>query len=228
MTSLAAAAFFLPVTHFGISSTALRARLVEMWGERPYQGIYSLISVVAFGWLVAAYRHAPLHSLWIAPPWVKATVLPIVAIAFLLAVVGVTTPNPTAVGAEGLFERSDSVKGILRVTRNPFLWGTGLWAIAHMIATGDAASILFFGSIAALGLVGASVLDAKKARQHGARWERFAAQTSNVPFLAIVQGRQRLALGEIGAWRIALALVLYAALLAGHGKLFGVSPLASL
>jgi uncharacterized membrane protein len=45
--------------------------------------------------------------------------------------------------------------------------------------------------------------------------------------LAIVQGRQRLALGEIGAWRIALALVLYAALLAAHGRLFGVSPLAS-
>ena len=224
MTELAVAALFLPASHFGISSTPLRARLVALIGERPYQGFYSVISLAAFAWLVVAYRHAGLHLVWIAPPAVKLTVLPVVLVAFLLVIVGVTTPNPTAVGAESLFERSGNVRGILRVTRNPFLWGTGLWAVAHIAANGDVASILFFGSVGALGFLGASLLDAKKARQHGARWQRFAAETSSVPFLAILQGRQRLAIAELGAWRIALAFALFVVLLVTHRRLFGVAP----
>jgi uncharacterized membrane protein len=224
MTELAVAALFLPASHFGVSSSPLRARLVARIGEGPYQGLYSLVSLAAFAWLIVAYRHAGLHLLWIAPAWVKLAVLPLVLIAFLLVIVGVTTPNPTTVGADSLFDRSGTVRGILRVTRNPFLWGTGLWAAAHIAANGDVASLLFFGSIGALGFLGAALLDAKKARQHGARWQRFAGETSSVPFLAILQRRQRFAIGELGAWRIVLAVVLFAALLAAHQKLFGVAP----
>jgi uncharacterized membrane protein len=50
------------------------------------------------------------------------------------------------------------------------------------------------------------VLDAKKARQHVEAWRAFTAATSNVPFLAIIRGRQHLSVGEIGPWRIALGL----------------------
>jgi len=225
MTSLVFAALFLPVSHFGISSTSLRARFVTALGERGFQGLYSLVTVVAFAWLILAYRHAPLTILWVAPAAVKVTSLLLVSIAFVLVVVGVTTPNPTTVGAEGLFDRADAVRGILRVTRNPFLWGTGLWALAHIAATGDAASILFFSSIGSLGWVGAALLDHKKARQHGSRWERFASQTSSVPFLAIAQRRQMLAVGEIGLWRVAIAATLFVVLLMLHARLFGVSPL---
>ena len=224
MTELAVAALFLPASHFGISSSPLRGRLIAVIGERPFQGLYSVISLAAFAWLIVAYRHAGLHLVWIAPPWVKLAASPLVLAAFLLVVIGVTTPNPTTVGAESLFERSGTVHGVLRVTRNPFLWGTSLWAAAHIAANGDVASILFFGSIGALGLCGASLLDAKKARQHGAGWQRFAAETSSVPFLAILQGRQRFAIGELGAWRVVLALALFAVLLVTHQKLFGVSP----
>ena len=97
--------------------------------------------------------------------------------------------------------------------------------VAVIAATGDVASMLLFGSVGSLGLLGASLLDAKKARQYGTRWQRFAAQTSSLPFLAIAQGRQRLALGETGLWRVLLALALFAIFLAAHRKLFGVSPL---
>jgi uncharacterized membrane protein len=225
MTELVLAALFLPLSHFGISSSSLRARLAGALGERAYQGLYSLVSVAAFAWLIIAYRHSPSVLLWVAPAIVKLAALVVVLLAFVLVVVGVTTPNPTTVGSEALFDRPDPVRGILRVTRNPFLWGTGLWALAHIAATGDVASMLLFGSVGSLGLLGASLLDAKKARQHGAGWQRFAAQTSSLPFLAIAQGRQRLALGETGLWRVLLALALFAIFLAAHAKLFGVSPL---
>jgi uncharacterized membrane protein len=225
MTMLFLAALFLPLSHFGISSTALRSVLVERLGERPYQAFYSLLSFAAFAWLTVAYRHAESFPIWTTPDLVRLTTLPLVLLAFLLVVVGLTTPNPTTVGAEALFDRPNIVRGIVRITRNPFLWGTALWALAHIAVTGDLASFLFFGSIATLGLLGASLLDAKKARRHGERWERFAAATSSVPFQAILEGRQQLVLGEIGAWRIVLAVALFVLVLFAHSSLFGRSPL---
>jgi uncharacterized membrane protein len=143
-----------------------------------------------------------------------------------LIVAGLTTPNPTIVRAEKLFDRPDIVRGILRVTRNPFLWGVGLFALTHVAATGDLASVLFFGAIGVLGLAGAPLLDAKKAQQHRAEWPTFAAATSNLPFLAIVQGRQRLVIREIGLWRIALAIGLFVLMLSVHRWAFGTSPLS--
>jgi hypothetical protein len=43
-----------------------------------------------------------------------------------------------------------------------------------------------------------------------------AAVFSNVPFAAIVDCRQRYALGEIGWWRLVLAGVLFGAAVVGH------------
>jgi uncharacterized membrane protein len=224
VTTLLVAAIFLPLSHFGISSTPLRTVLVESIGARLYQALYSLVSFAAFAFLIFAYRHAEVQVLWVAPRALRLAALPIVLVAFLLVVVGLTTPNPTAVGAENLFDRPNVARGILRITRNPFLWGTALWAFAHITVTGELASLLFFGSIGALGLIGAFLLDAKKARQHAHRWQRFAAETSNLPFQAIMEGRQRLVLGEIGAWRLGLAIVLFGIVLVAHPRLFGASP----
>src|SRR5262249_44216727 len=195
------------------SSTRLREILVRQLGERGYLGLYSLVAFAAFFWLVAAYRQAPLAVLWIAPQWLKLAVIPVGLVAFLLAGVGLSTPQPTAVGAEQLLANPAVVRGILRVTRNPFLWGAGLWALAHMVVGGDVAALLLFGSIAVLGLVGTKLLEAKKARRHGTDWRAFVALTSNVPFQAILEGRQQL------VWRL-FVLVLW-----GHRWAFGVTPL---
>jgi uncharacterized membrane protein len=228
MSNLVLAALFLPLSHFGLSSSRLRALLVGKLGERRYLTLYQLITVAAFGWLITAYRSAPIHIVWITPGEVKLALLPVVLVAFLLVVAGLTTPNPTIVGAEELFARPNIVRGILRVTRNPFLWGVGLFALAHVAATGDLASVLLFGALGVLGLAGAPMLDAKKAQRHRAEWHAFAAATSNMPFLAIVQGRQRLVLREIGLWRITLALGLFVLMLIVHRWAFGTSPLSGL
>ena len=225
MTELVLAALFLPVSHFGISSTPLRPALVARIGERAYLGLYSLVSAGAFFWLVRAYREADTELLWLAPGPVRGLAIAVVGLGLALAVVGVLTPNPTTVGAEALFDRPGVASGVVRITRNPFLWGVGLWALGHLLVGGDVASLLLFLSVGSLGLAGAPLLDAKKARQHPERWRAFAAETSSVPFLAILEGRQRLALGEIGLWRIAVGLAAVAALFLGHRWLFGVSPL---
>jgi uncharacterized membrane protein len=175
-----------------------------------------LLAVAALVWLIFAYRHAPVLPLWNAPQWLGLALIPVIVISSILAVAGLTTANPVIVRSEALFDRTDIVQGILRVTRNALFWGAGLFSIAYIIILGDVAALLMFGSIGFLGIAGASILDAKKARQHGKAWNAFAAVTSNIPFLAIIQGRQRLVLREIGLWRIALGVGVSLGALALH------------
>ena len=206
MINLVLASLFFPLSHFLMSSTPLRAMLVNLLGEKHYSLGYSLLAVAALVWLIFAYRHAPDLPLWVAPRWLDLTLIPVIVVSSILTVAGLTTPNPVIVRSEALFDRPDIVRGVLRITRNAFLWGAGIFSITRIIILGDVAGLLSFGSIAFLGIAGASVLDAKKARQQREAWDAFSAVTSNIPFLAIVQGRQRLVLREIGLWRIALGI----------------------
>jgi uncharacterized membrane protein len=133
------------------------------------------------------------------------------------------TPNPTAVGAAKLLGRKEPARGILRITRHPVMWGIMLWAGAHLLARGELKSTLFFGSFLLLAAAGTVLLDLRKA-QLGEVWTRYARMTSNLPFLAIAQGRNRLAWRELGVLKIVIALLLYAVIFHFHITLFGVRP----
>jgi uncharacterized membrane protein len=227
MTELIAAAAFLLATHYGISSTPVRAWLVARLGERLYLGLYSLIALGAIIWVISAYAWAPYAPLWPTPAWLAWVPLIVMPFALVLAVSGLSTLNPTAVGAPDTLGRAEPVRGIFRVTRHPFMWSVGLWAGAHIIANGDLAGLVLFATFGTLALLGTWLIDRKFAARRGADWQRFAAATSNLPFAAILAGRQRLVLTEIGWWRIALALVVYVGLLAAHPWLFGASPIGA-
>lgn len=221
---LALAAAFLLATHFGVSSSRLRPALVERLGEGPYLGLYSLVSAVAFGWLIWAYASVPYVQLWSWAPWQGWVPLIVLPVALLFVVGGLTAPNPTIVGQDKSLTSAEPARGLLRITRHPFLWGVGLWGLAHIVPNGDAGSVIFFGALAALGLVGTVLIDAKKRAARGLDWERFEAATSLVPFKAILDGRQSLnrAALEFGPWRLVGTAVLYGGLLHLHPWLFGV------
>jgi len=225
MTPLVLATLFFVGIHVFISGTRLRDRLVALVGERGFLGLFSLLSIGAMAWLCLAYARAPYVRLWGPVSWLGPVAILLVLVAFLFVGVGLTTPSPTAVGGEGLLDADEPARGILRITRHPFLWGVALWAAVHLVVNGDLAGTVLFGGVLVLALLGPSSIDEKRARRLGAPWERFAAHTSNVPFAAILQGRNALHLGELGWWRIALAVALYAAFLASHRWLFGVSPI---
>jgi uncharacterized membrane protein len=201
MTNLVAASLFLLLSHFTIASAPLRRLLVRRLGERVYGVSYSTLAVAAFAWLIVAYVEAPGLLLWTPPSWLAIALTPVLFLSSNLIVAGLTTPNPVIVRSGQLFGKPGLVRGVLRVSRNPFFWGMGLLAMALIAIIGSAASLCAFGSIAFLGIVGGKVLDAKKAKQHGDAWQRFAAETSNLPFLAILEKRQTLVLAEIGWWR---------------------------
>jgi uncharacterized membrane protein len=221
MSSLALAALFLPLSHFLIASTLLRAHLVRRLGDERYLASYSALTLVAFVWLTVAYLRAPALVLWALPGWAAALLLPVALVGSVLTAAGLSTPNPVIVRQGHLFDQADIVRGILRVSRNPFFWGAGLLSLAQVIVLGDVATMLAFGSVAFLGIIGAFVLDAKKARQHRGSWRAFAAATSNVPFVAIIRGRQRLSLREIGPPRIASGFAVFLMTLAFDAVISG-------
>lgn len=227
MTGLIAAAVVFVLLHLLVSGTALRGAIVTMIGEGPFMGLFSLASVAGLAWLGWAYGQArgegPVY--WDLGAAGRHGAVALVLLAMLFIVPGLTTPNPTSVKQEGALEKPNAVRGMLRITRHPFLWGVALWALAHLLSNGDLPGAILFGSMLALALFGTASIDAKRKRALGARWDAFAGQTSGVPFAAILAGRQKLSLGEIGWWRLLLGVVVWAALLWGHPVLFGVNPL---
>jgi uncharacterized membrane protein len=225
MLSLTLAAVVLLATHIGLSSSRLRPLLVLRLGERGFLVLYSAISIVAVLWLVMAYNRAPYTPLWPRLEVLRWLAILVMPAAFLLLTAGIFGPNPTAVGQARLLEEPLPVRGMLRVTRHPMMWGIGLWGILHLLARGDLASILFFGAFAALALLGALAIDVKHRARGLESWRRFQEASSNLPFAAILAGRQTLAPKEIGLFPVILAIVLYLATLLGHPWLFGVAAI---
>jgi uncharacterized membrane protein len=222
MLSLTLATIYFAGLHLGIAGTPTRDRLVAGVGLNTYRALFSAASLAGLIWLIMAYKHAPYIVTWGVPQWWKWVAILLMLPAFALVVLGLRTPNPTAVGMEGLAARSP--EGIVRVTRHPLLIGIGLWALVHLIANGDVASFIFFGAFAVTAFAGTVSIDAKRRRALGPAWQSFAAQTSIVPFAAIAKGRTRLDMGEIAPWRWAVAVAAYALFIGGHSHIFGVSP----
>jgi len=213
----AAAAWFL--LHAAIAGTGLRFGLVGLVGEKAYRGGFSAASLVIIWWLIYEYGHAPYRALWVTPRplfYVPVLILPW---AFVLLVGAFTLPSPTALGGEKLLLGSQQSRGVLRVTRHPFLWAVVLWSAAHLLVNADAGSLIFFGSLGLTALRGSYDIDRKRRRTHPTQFAGFEATTSNLPFVALLTGRNRLVLREL--WLpLLLGLALTAAVVALHPHVF--------
>lgn len=222
---LALAAVAFVASHFVLSAPPVREPLVAKLGVNGFRAAYSVIALVLIVWLAMAYNDAPWVEVWFPATGSRHVSLTVMILACLLVVGGITTPNPTAAGSDTPEASARGPIGFAKITRHPMMWGLGLWGISHLLANGDLASMILFGSLTILALLGPLAIDWKRRLAWGAEWRRFADQTSYVPFVAMITGRTRLSFSEIGWWRIAAGLGLYIVLLWIHPWLFGVSPL---
>src|SRR3546814_1767901 len=133
-------------------------------------------------------------------------------------------PNPTSIAGRHALEAAEPACGILRITRHPMLWAFAAWGLLHLAAIGTASMAVLAGAIIITAFAGMPSLDAKYARREPERWPPFAAATSILPFAAILSGRNRLALRELGWWRPLLAAVLWGVLIAGNPMLSASNP----
>lgn len=217
---LAIATFVFLAAHF-VPSMPLRAVLAGRMGERGYLALYSLASFATLGWMIWAFVQAPPVPLWPGLRHLPSVLMPL---AFILLAGGLLGPNPTAVMQERTLKSAQSARGMIRVTRHPFMWAVMLWSAAHVLARGELNATVFFGGFFVLAALGTVAIDRRKAKSLGEDWKRFAAATSNPPFLAIVQGRNRLAWSEVGWLRPSIGLAAFALVFWLHPWLFGARP----
>lgn len=209
--------------HLGLSSHPLRGRLVDKLGAKGFQGLYSLISLATFVMTILTFRSAPYMGLWQPAAWTRYIPNILMPIAFVLLVLAVTTKNPTVAGQEKL--AAAEPVGIVKITRHPMLWAFTLWGLGHIPPNGDARSVILFGSMALVSVLGMLHIDARRKRALGESWKAFAEKTSLVPFGAILSGKAKVGLLEVGVGRIFVGLFLYAVMLMAHRWLFGLSAM---
>ncbi len=193
MFEMILAGMILLVTHFGMSSTSLRPQLVGVLGENGFLGVYSLVSFAAFGYIIWVYGNVPrTEYFWYPSPELYMVPKIVMPLASVLIFGGFLVRNPTQVGADGaLQDGTFETRGMLRITRHPFMWGTMLWAASHIVANGDVVSVVFFATFFLLAAIGTLLIDRKKAAKLGEQWGAFSDATSNVPFAAILRGKNK-------------------------------------
>lgn len=180
---------FLGVHSVRIVADPWRSQMRARMGEQGWKKVYSVIALAGFALLVWGYglaRQAPV-VLWVPPVGTRhlAALLTLVAFIFLAAA---NVPN----------------NGIKAKVHHPMLIGVKIWALAHLLANGNLADVLLFGSF----LVWA-IMDFKSARQR----DRVAG-TAYPPGNS--KGTAMAVIGGVVVWAV-FAFWL-------HGLLIGVRP----
>lgn len=109
----------------------VRETLIERFGDAGYKAAFALLSIAGFVLLVWGFATAPVVQVWSPPGWTRwvAIILMLPAFIFLVAAY---------------------VPGRIKAkVKHPFLVAIKTWALAHLIANGDLASIVLFGSFLA-------------------------------------------------------------------------------
>ena len=221
MELLAIAALAFLATHLGVSATPLRGLLVTSLGEGLYQALYSLVAVMTLGLMIYAYALVPHHDyLWHPSRALHLLASGLMLVSSVLLAMGLLSKNPTSVGMASAVRQE--IAGIFRITRHPVQWAFLLWAIAHVLANGDVATLILAGTIGLVSGFGMLAIDARRRRGADADWQAFYQTTSLIPFAALLAGRTRLALGDLNWLAFAAGLALYGAFYWLHGTIAGV------
>jgi len=211
MTELLIASLAFLLTHLGISSTPAREWLVSLLGKKVYLIVYSLLAFGTLGAMIYTYSQVS-HTdfVWLpsVPGYKIAKVIMLFAVVLL--VLGTMIRNPTSMVWPDAI--NDEYRGVIKITRHPIQWSIVLYATAHLISNGDKASIVLFGTLGLVALLGTLAMDAKKHALNDPKWQSFLDSTSNIPFVALLSGRTRLASHDINYLALGIGITLYAAI----------------
>lgn len=165
--------------HF-LLSHPLRDPLARKFGERGFQGLYSVLALLTFGLMIYFYRAIGREpQVWNFGEWVwpvGALLMWLGAILFVGSFLG----NPALPGAR--LERGKTPQGVFAITRHPMMWGFAIWALVHFAVMGTGKALVFDGAIFLLAVVGSIGQDAKKRKLMGERFHEWTAQTAFIPF----------------------------------------------
>lgn len=124
---------FLGIHSTEIFSPGLRANAIARMGERPWKGLYALISIVGFVLIVWGYgvaRQQPI-LLYAPPVWMRHLSALIMLPVFPLLLAAYMPGR------------------IKTALKHPMLAAVKFWALAHLLANGMLADVLLFGGFLA-------------------------------------------------------------------------------
>ena len=122
---------FLGVHSTRVFASDWRNRTLASIGEKPFKGIYTLLSLAGFVLLVWGYGQARQQGamLWNPPTFTRHLAALLTLVAFVLLAAAYVPGN--------------QIKAKLH---HPMVLGTKVWALAHLLANGSLASTVLFGS----------------------------------------------------------------------------------
>jgi uncharacterized membrane protein len=120
--------------------SALRSRaeggLAQRLGRGPYMGLFSLLALAGFVLMVWGFGNLkPWIPVWTPPGWTRHVTMLLMLPAMILIV--------AAYAPTGFMKKA---------VKHPMLTAVKLWALAHLIANGDLASVILFGAFLAYGV----------------------------------------------------------------------------
>jgi uncharacterized membrane protein len=179
--------------HLVPTNVELRNSLVSRFGGTGYKAIFGIISLVGLVLIVLGFHKLQLHpgknpQLWVPPIWTRHIALALMLPA-MIALVAAYVPSH-----------------IHTWLKHPMLVAIKIWALAHLLANGDLASLVLFG-----GFLAFAVYDRISVKRRGA--------------LGPLGTKQGPWLNDVIV--IVAGTALYAAILLWlHQLVIGVSPLA--
>jgi uncharacterized membrane protein len=180
---------FLGVHSIRIVADDWRTRTIVRWGELRWKGLYSVASLLGLGLLVWGFglaRQLPMQ-LWSPPTGMRHLAALLTLVSFVLLAAAYVPGN--------------AIKARLH---HPMVLAVKVWALAHLLANGNLAHVLLFGSFLLW-----SVFDFAAARRRDRSGGiQYQAGNWSATAITVIVG--------LGAW-LAFALWL-------HGLLIGVRP----
>lgn len=176
----------------------VRGTLVARMGRTGYQTFFSILSLaglvlIIIGWQKLGLASSKNPQIWVPPVWTRHIALLLMLPAMILLVAAYIPSR------------------IRTAVKHPMLTAVKLWALSHLLANGDLASIVLFSALLAYAVYDRISL---KRREPGSGLGPLGSRTGGLG-------------GDLAVLVIGSAL--YAALLlGGHRWLFGVAPLPSL
>jgi uncharacterized membrane protein len=185
-----------------------RTQAIASWGEKPFKGVYSLLALVGFYAMVTGYAEARLQTvaLWTPPIATRHVSVLLMLFASVLMAAAYVPRNHLK----------------MRMG-HPMVLSVKVWALAHLLANGNLADVVLFGSFLVWSVFN---FKAARARDRAAAPEALRLQADGAENTSAVPGDQPIANTTATLLTVLIGVALWALFVFYlHVQLVGVSPL---